>query len=225
MFYFQKIFAKNPYTQLRKHLVKVECTVNKLDELLQLFYTGDIPALLPMIEEVSRLEHECDLVKNDLRKSLAKRTFFSANREQLYTVLRLQDDIADSCEKVAMLFQLQKLEPRPEILEAFQKFAMKNIEAFGWTMKIMNEIETICESTFGGYEALKVKGLIDELSYLEHEADVLKREFMKKFFEIADGMSAPTFYLWMRLIDELGLISHSSEKQAMALRYILDLKT
>ena len=66
--------------------------------------------------------------------------------------------------------------------------------------------------------------MADKTSFKEHEADVLKTRVRKEFFSQADNLSPSAFYIWTKLIDEVGSISHISERLANRIRMILELK-
>ncbi|MCB1085078.1 MAG: DUF47 family protein, partial [Chlamydiia bacterium] len=77
---------------------------------------------------------------------------------------------------------------------------------------------------FGGVEAEKVKTIIEQTSRIEYEADKLKHALMKEFFQRAENVKPPVFYLYTRLVEEINQISHISEKLAICIRMILELK-
>ena len=83
---------------------------------------------------------------------------------------------------------------------------------------------SLLEASFGGIEAERVKVMVDQTSYKEYESDLLMHQLMKAFINQADDLSPPSFYLWTRLIEEIGAISHLCEKLAIKIRMILDLK-
>jgi uncharacterized protein Yka (UPF0111/DUF47 family) len=116
-------------------------------------------------------------------------------------------------------------------LEAFDNFHAdilalyeKNEEAFLSTKRIIEEMDELLESSFGGIEAEKVKAMVEQTAYMEHEADIMRRKFMKKLFANGDSLSAPAFYLWTRLAEDIGSLSHISERLANRIRMILELK-
>jgi len=100
----------------------------------------------------------------------------------------------------------------------------KNEEVFLDAKHIIEEIDELLESSFGGIEAEKVKEMVEQTAFKEHKAEKMKNALLKKFFAQADTLSAPSFYLWTRLIEEIGSISHISERLANRIRMILELK-
>ena len=178
----------------------------------------------PLAEVLSKLEHEADLTKNDIRNHMPRSLFLPIDRNQLLEILAIQDSISDKAEEIGNLLTLRALDNIKPLLDGLQKLFKKNAEAFWHTRQIVKELDDLVESTFGGAEAQKVKAMIVQTSYLEYESDKLKHDLTKTLFKHADNLPTPAFYLWNRLIEETGTISHISEKLAIRIRMILELK-
>ncbi|MCB1108948.1 MAG: DUF47 family protein, partial [Chlamydiia bacterium] len=85
-------------------------------------------------------------------------------------------------------------------------------------------MEELLESSFGGIEAEKVKRLVEKTAFKEYEADKAKYALTKMLCAKGQGLSTPGFYLGHRLINEVGQLSHLSERLANRIRMILELK-
>lgn len=79
------------------------------------------------------------------------------------------------------------------------------------------------ESSFGGLEAEKVKSMVEVTAFKEYEAEKMRRQLMKQLFAKGDSLTPPVFHLWMNLIEEIGELSHLSERLANRIRMILEL--
>jgi len=217
-----KIFGNSPFALLQTHMHKVGKCMQVLKEVFQAMEDRNEELLSSLVPQLSKLEHEADLTKNDIRNHLPKSIFLPIDRSQFLEILSIQDTIADKTEEIGNLLVLQKLDMTPEFTKLFMKFVEKNIDTFWFVRDILKEMEELIEASFGGKEAQKVKGMIDQTAYAEHESDVMKRDLMQEFYKIAEELPTPTFYLWTKLIDEVGAISHTSERLAMRIRLILE---
>ncbi len=217
-----KIFGKSPFSLLQTHMHKVGHCMKKLADVFELLENCDEETLEQAVVELSNLEHQADLTKNDIRKNLPRSIFLPIDRSQFLEILSMQDDLADQAEDVGNLLILAPVEWIPELKENFHQFFEKNMEAFWDTREIVREMGELIESSFGGKEAEKVKEMIEQTSYKEHESDKMKRNLMKILFSNASKFSAPAFYMWTKLIEEIGAISHISEKLAIRIRLILE---
>lgn len=219
-----KLFGKSPFSPLQVHMKKVGSCIKKLTEIFEGIANGKLENLEEHVAELSNLEHEADMAKNDIRNHLPKSLFLPIDRSQLLEILSIQDNIADKAEEIGNLLILCPLKSFEVFTPTFQEFFRKNIETFWNARLIIKEFDELLESSFGGLEAQKVKEMADETSYKEYEADVLKTKVRKEFFAHADSLSSSVFYVWTKLIDEIGSLSHISERLANRIRMILELK-
>ncbi|MCF7806196.1 MAG: TIGR00153 family protein [Simkaniaceae bacterium] len=219
-----RLFGKSPFAPLQSHMEKVGACITKLSEIFTAIFNHQLDQIEGLVPILSKLEHEADLTKNDIRNHLPTSLFLPVDRSQILEILALQDSIADKAEEIGYLLTLKPFEPIRELHEGLKELFDKNIEAFNDTLKITKEMEQLLEASFGGMEAQRVKVMVDQTSYREYESDLLKHQLMKQFFAQADALSTPVFYMWIRLIEEIGQISHLCEKLAIRIRMILDLK-
>ncbi|MCI5051506.1 MAG: TIGR00153 family protein [Simkaniaceae bacterium] len=217
-----KIFGKSPFSLLQTHMHKVCHCMNVLVEVFDAFEKRDHAELERQVSQLSSYEHEADLTKNEIRKNMPRSIFLPIDRSQFLEILAMQDDIADKAEDVGNLLVLHPLQPIPEISDVLRQFFEKNVETFRDVREIVREIGELIESSFGGKEAEKVKSMIEQASFKEHESDIMKRSLLKVFFEKAESLSTPQFYMWTKLIEEIGAISHISENLAIRIRLILE---
>jgi hypothetical protein len=66
--------------------------------------------------------------------------------------------------------------------------------------------------------------MVEKTAFKEYESTVLKLKTLKEFFNFADTLSHSSFYLWLRLIEEVGEIARLSERLANRIRMVLELK-
>lgn len=218
-----KLFGKSPFEHLQNHMHKVTNCMKQLEELFAHIQTQDFEEIEKQIPIISNLEHEADLCKNDIRNHLPKSIFLPIDRSQFLEILSLQDKLADKAEEIGNLFLYQPVKTSPvDIFPYFSELTKKNLDAFWQVRSIIQEMNQLLESSFGGAEAEKVKEMIDLTSYIEYESDCIKRKSLQIFFEKAEKLPYPSFYLWLQIIEEVGAISHISEKLATRIRLILE---
>ena len=224
MQYFSKLFSRAPFDLLELHMEKVIACLVQLDEVLNIF-EGTEPARLELLARcVSELEHEADLIKNDIRSTLPKSFLFTVDRGNFLEILAVQDDLADVAEEIANLLTMKSLTIPPDIKDDFHTYKNKNMEAVLCVKEIVFSFEELLEASFGGPVAEKIQRKIEETAFTEHEADILKHKLLTSLLKISDTLSTADFYLWMRITDALGKISHSAEKLALRIGMLLDFK-
>lgn len=221
---FLNLFGRSPFTPLQTHMGKVRECVLKVPSLFDAIKEGNYDRLSILAEEISKLEHDADLVKNDIRNHLPNSLFLPIDRRQLLEILSLQDHIADRVEDLSVLLNLKRVVIPPQLQERMEQFVAINIETFEGACLIVKELHELLESSFGGIEAEKVSAMVQLVAYKEHEADLVQNALLKTLFGLEDQMSYGTFYLWIQATKAIAEISNLSEKLANRIRMTLELK-
>lgn len=218
------LFGRSPFAPLQSHMESVALCVYRLIELFEALEQKDYHRLDQLAEEISQLEHDADLIKNDIRNHLPKSLFLAIDRASLLEILSLQDSIADKVEDIAVIISLKPLELLPQFKEEFRQFLTKNIEAFDEAKLIIQELHELVESSFGGIEAEKVRSMVDVVAFREHEADLLQRKLLKCFYKAEEQLNFITFHQWQKMFENISAISNLSENLAVRIRMTLELK-
>jgi len=219
-----KLFCKSPFAPLQTHIDKVACCVGELPALFKVMLAQDAGEIERLCSRISRLEHEADLTKNDIRNHLPRSLFLPLDRETLLEILGLQDAIAGQAEKIAHRAKMRKFELIEEMRDEFILFCEKTMEVFWLAHKVIKELEGLLESLFGGIEAEKVKGMVDTIAFYKHEMDHLLNQLLKRLYQKGDALSVPAFHLCFSLIEEIGLLAQLSESLGHRVRMLLELK-
>lgn len=218
------LFGRSPFAPLQKHMEKVSLCVHLLKDLFETIEKKDYAAAETLAEKIADIEHQADLMKDDIRNHLPKSLYLPIDRSQLLEILSTQDKIADMAEDVAVLTTLKPLELLPAFAVEYKEFLRKNISTFDSALLIINDMHELLESSFGGNEAEKVKALVDEVSFKEHDVDVVQVILLKKLFSTENEMTYTTFHLWQKIFEATAAISNLSEKLADRVRMTLELK-
>src|SRR3984893_12086013 len=105
-----RLFGKSPFAPLQNHMQKVSLCMKKLTSIFESLHKKDAEKIEKLVAELSELEHEADLTKNDIRNHLPKSLFLPIDRAHFLDILSIQDTIADETEKVGILLTLRPLE-------------------------------------------------------------------------------------------------------------------
>jgi predicted phosphate transport protein (TIGR00153 family) len=218
------LFGRSPFAPLQSHMDKVAGCVHLLQDLFENIEAANFPAVEEVAAQIAELEHQADIIKNHIRSHLPKSLFLPIDRSHLLEILALQDRIADKAEDVAVLATVKPLQVLTSFKMEFKEFLHKNLVAFDSSRSIIKEMHDLLESSFGGIEAEKVRAMIDNVAYEEHEVDLIQRQLLKKIFQSENEMSYTTFYLWQKICETLAAISNLSENLAFRVRMTLELK-
>lgn len=219
-----RLFGKSPFAPLQSHMNKVASCVEKLTKIIEALTNQEVDKIQRLVHDLSQLEHEADITKNDIRNHLPKSLFMPMDRSHFLEILSLQDSIADRAEDAGITLTLRPLDGWETFQIDLTEFFVKSIEVFWDAKRIIEEIDELLESAFGGIEAEKVKSMVEETAFKEHKAQKAKTQFLKKFLTQGEFLSTPAFYHWIRLIEDIGGIAQFSEKLANRIRMVLELK-
>lgn len=219
-----RLFGKSPFAPLQSHMNKVASCMEKLTKIIESLAHQETEKIERLVGDLSQLEHEADITKNDIRNHLPKSIFMPIDRAHFLEILAIQDSIADMAEDVGITLALRPLQNYDFYQEELLEFYLKSAEVFWNAKRIIEEIDELLESSFGGIEAEKVKSMVEETAYKEHLAQKLKKQFLKKLFTSGENLSSSAFYHWLRLIEDIGAVAQRSEKLANRIRMVLELK-
>jgi predicted phosphate transport protein (TIGR00153 family) len=219
-----RLFGKSPFAPLQTHMNKVGSCVEKLTRIFEVLPKMEMETIERLAMELSSLEHEADLTKNDIRNTLPTSIFMPIDRGHFLEILSIQDTIADKAEEIGFLLTLRPLERFDDFKEQLAILFKKNATVFWSAKQIIEEIDDLLESSFGGIEAEKVKSMVEQTAFKEHEANRMKHTLLKQLFTSGENLSTPSFFLWQRLIEEISTLAKLSEKLANRIRMVLELK-
>ncbi len=219
-----KLFGWSPFRLLQQHMGQVSTCVAKMCEALDAFERESWAEVESAAEEISRLEHKADKIKDQIRGNLTRRLFLPIDRGRVLEILALQDTLADRAEDVAVLLTIKRLKILPGIADQFRKFRDMNIKAVTLVAKIIDQFDELVETGFGGTTADKIRVMVHDVAYAEHEVDLIQRKLLKDLLARETELSAGDLYLWMQLIRQLASLSNGSENLANRTLAILESK-
>ena len=216
------VFGRSPFVPLQMHMEKVVECVGEVPKILETYKQGDSKKVESMAYNLSKMEHEADIIKHDIRNSLPRGLFMPVDRSKLLKILNLQDGIANRAENVGMLLTFKQAKRFKGFDVAFDDFLEKCIATFDMSRNIIEQLDELLEAGFGGIEAQKVHGMIDQVSRKEYESDVSQRELVRLLLTHEDSISYGDFFLWTRVIQQIGGIADRSDNLASAVRITLE---
>ena len=219
-----KLFGQSPIVPLQAHMEKVTQCIQKVKQMFEALRRGDQALIEKLAEETSALEFEADQIKHDIQSHLPKRLFMAIERSRILDILAVQDNIADKAENIGVLMSLRAMKLPDWLADDFNAFLDKNIEAFEGARGIVNQLDELLETGFGGGEAERVLRKVEEVAQMEHEVDLIQRQMLKSLLTNEGELSTGDFFLWTKLFKQVGDLSNLSERLANRVRRTLELK-
>lgn len=219
-----KMFGKSPFGPLQEFMSKISLCISLLPELFERFIAGDYEKIMELVEEISFREHEADIVKTDIRSHLPHTMLLPIDRRDLLEVIANMDAIADLAEDIAVLVSMKKIIMPAELKDAFLPYlqlCMKSVDALA---NLFKELDELLQASFGGPEAQKINSIIDEISLMEHKADIAGRQLARKLFTFDKVMPPVDVFLFFKIFNKVADLSNFAEKVANRIRIWLILK-
>lgn len=217
-----QIFGKSPFIPLQMHMEKVAECIAEIPGIMQAYLHGDTEQVASLAIKISKLEHNADLLKHDIRKNMPRGLFMPVDRAKLLRILSLQDNIANRAENLAVLLTFKECSTFNAFDEHLATFLKNCLETFELAKRVIDEFDELLESGFGGVEAGTVNRLVDEVARKEYECDLCQRDVVSLLLRNEDKLSYGSFFLWTRIIQQIGGIADRSDNLCAAVRETID---
>ncbi len=215
------LFRKSPFEPLRHHMKTVMDCVAYVRPMFEAVRDDDDDRLQDLARKVFKAEHVADTIKDEIRQTIPKRFFLPVYRGDLLGYVKLQDDIADAVEDIAVLLTLKKLTLPPALVDGTFEYVDKVLDVCAQTRDLGDYLPTLVEGDMAGKEATQALQMIAAVEKAEWEADRLQYSLSQNLFEHEDEMKASDLMLWFRIFHEIGQLANFAEKTGDRLRRML----
>lgn len=219
-----KLFGRSPFVPVQHHMQQVAVGVEQLQPLLNAYLGGDAAQVEQLAGQIAESEATADQMRLDIQRTIKKGMFLAVDRSRLVKMVTLQDRLADKAGNIGRLMML-KASPQPLPFEAeARQLTDSSLATFAAVRKIIDELDELLETSFGGAEAQLVQQLVREVHDREREADAAQMRTLQAVFASDDALTTGQFYLWMRVLKQTGSIADLSESLADRVQSVLELK-
>ncbi len=215
------MFNVSPFEPMRHHMACVMKCVSYVRPMFEAVRDGQYDQLQEIAQKVFKVEHEADIIKDDIRRAIPTRFFLPVYRGDLLGYLKLQDDMADESEDLAVLLTVKKLELPAVLVESTFNYVDKVMDVCRQTQGIADYLPTLVHGDMAGKEAEHALKLVAAVEKAEWEADRAQYTLSQLLFAQEDSMKPTDIFLWFRIYGELGQLANHAEKTGDRLRRML----
>ena len=212
---------KSPFGQLLEHMCKVRECVDVIREGLIRYYSGDYSSFSEVAKTVSRLEHEADLIKSNLRNHLPRTVLMPVDKGKFMWALREQDKMLDHAENLVIMLDMR----RTKVPKKLQKLFIEHIELVSKTVYMMEKavenIKDLIETSFVKREREQTKEFIYDVHEFEHKADEKKYEMTQGIYDLEKTLDPMDVYHLLKIADWVDDIADHAENVADWLRAMI----
>lgn len=217
----EDLFRESPFEPLRYHMKKVMECVAFVRPMFEAVRDQNYDNLQDIARKIFKTEHDADIIKDEIRQTIPKRFFLPVYRGDLLGYLKLQDDMADSVEDIAVLLTIKQLKLSASLVEPTFEYISKVDDVCLQACEIGDYLPTLVEGDMVGKEAEHVLQQIAAVEKKEWEADRIQYSLSQQLFSLEDEMKASDLILWFRVYGELGQLANFAEKTGDRLRRML----
>ena len=212
---------KSPFNQLLEHMEKVRECIDLLGDGMIRYYRGDYKDFSEISKKVSKIEHEADLIKGNLRNHLPSSLFMPVDKGKFLWALREQDAILDHAENLAHMLDMRHTKIPKELQPVFidhAKLVVKTVKAME---DAVSNIRDLVESSFVKREREQTKQYIYKVHEMEYKADKKKYDLTKGIYSVEKKLDPMDVYHLLKIADWVDDIADHAENVADWLRAMI----
>jgi predicted phosphate transport protein (TIGR00153 family) len=216
------IFGSSPVEPLQLHMGVCHRAASDLRALVAATQSQDWENAEACLRQISQREHEADVLKQQIRRTLTKpRMLMPVHREDLLKLILAQDAIANLAKKTGRLILWRKLVFPESVGERFLQLLERTTAASKKARKSIRRLDELFETSFRGPEAERVEEIIGELDEIETETDRLQRAVRDALLEIEKDHDPIDVMFMYQAIDLVGEIADMAERVGRRLENLL----
>jgi len=212
---------KTPFIQLVNHMCKVSEGISILEKGLINYYKGEYTGFSDITKKVSKIEHEADIIKGNIRNHLPSSLLMPVDKGKFLWALREQDAILDHAENLTEMLDMR----HTKIPKELQKLFIEHADLVMDTVKAMEEavcnIRDLVETGFVKREREQTKEFIYKVHKLEWKADKKKYEMNKGIYKLEKKLDPMDVYHLLKITDWVDEIADHAENVADWLRSMI----
>ncbi|HEY1029150.1 MAG TPA: TIGR00153 family protein [Pseudomonas sp.] len=218
---FVSLFGRSPIGPMQQHIAKAhECAAN-LVPFFEAVMAEDWVRVEQVQQEMSRLEHEADKLKKNVRLHLPKSLFLPVPRSDLLELLSVQDKVANRAKDIAGLMLGREMAIPQSLQPLMRAYVQRSVDASAQALKAMNELDELLETGFSGREAVLVETLIEELGTIENDTDRMQIEVRRNLFKLEKDLPPVDVMFLYQIIDWIGDVADRAQRVGNRLEQLL----
>jgi len=215
------MFRASPFEPLYTHRLRVrECT-DLVRPLFLAILDGNTKTQEEITQRIITAERQADILKVEVRRIIPKGIFLPVNREDLLRYLKIQDDLADAVQDIAILASMKKMPLPSEMREDVLQYVDTVLMVCQHADESTDHLKPLVEAGFKGSDVQKVLQLAEKAELGETTADEQGIRLARKLFTFEDQMKATDVMLWFRILDYVGKLADYAERTGEWLRNML----
>ena len=209
---FSAMFGRSPFQPLLAHIVKVNDCADQLLPFFEDSLNGDWQAAGTHRETITRLEHEADELKTELRLNLPNTMFLPVSRSDLLDLISVQDKIANKVRDITGIMLGRSMQMPEPLAESMRHYMQTSVACVAQARQALEELKDLLESGFGRNVSDVMQNLIRELHTLEQQTDAQQVAIRRQLFTLEESLPPVEVMFLYKIIDWVGELSDLAER-------------
>jgi predicted phosphate transport protein (TIGR00153 family) len=214
------LFGRSPVQPMQRHMKAAVACAREVLPFAEAMVAGDVAGMERHRDEIERLEHKADAIKNEIRSGLPRRFLMAVERRDMLDILDSQDSIADVAQDVAELAVLREMTVPETLRDALLRLVRRVIDTCEQAERIINELDELVETGFGEREVARVEEMLGELGRMESDTDEMGKSLVRELFGLENELGVSTVF-WYQWINWIGNIADHAERVGNRLRLLI----
>lgn len=217
---FSAMFGRSPFQPLLAHIVKANECADQLLPFFEASLVGDWDKATELRENVTRLEHEADVLKTDLRLNLPSTMFLPVSRSDLLDLISVQDKIANKVRDITGIMLGRKMYVPDDLADPMRDYMITSVACVAQARQALEELMELLESGFGRNVSDVMHDMIRELHNLEHQADSQQVAIRRRLFQLESQLPPVDVIFLYKIIEWVGEVSDRAERVGSRLQIL-----
>ncbi|PXX98277.1 TIGR00153 family protein [Halomonas sp. LBP4] len=217
---FSAMFGRSPFQPLLAHIVKANECADQLLPFFEAALVGDWEAAEAHRETVTRLEHEADELKTELRLNLPNTMFLPVSRTDILDLISVQDKIANKVRDITGIMLGRRMQVPEPLAQPMRDYMQTSVACVAQARHALEELKDLLESGFGRNVSDVMQKLIRELHVLEQQADSQQVAIRRQLFELESQLPPVDVVFLYKIIDWVGELSDRAERVGSRLQIL-----
>ncbi|HCF5570927.1 TPA: TIGR00153 family protein [Pseudomonas aeruginosa] len=218
---FISLFGRSPIGPMQQHIAKAHVCAAGLLPFFRAVIAEDWAQVEQVQQDMVRLEQEADRLKKNVRMHLPKSLFLPVPRSDLLELLSVQDKVANRAKDIAGLMLGRRMRIPLPLQGQMLAYVQRSVDASAQALRVVNELNELLETGFGGRETSLVESMVEELEAIENDTDRIQVEVRRELFRLESELPPVDVMFLYQIIEWIGDVADRAQRVGNRLEQLL----
>jgi predicted phosphate transport protein (TIGR00153 family) len=216
-----RLFASSPFESLQELLEKIDVCVKHIEPMVKANIDADFDEVKKHFKEITKAEHEADLVKSKIRNKLPRTLFLPIDRWHFLEIIASADKIADAAEDLGYLMTVRHTHIPESLVSEYESLTSKSLACYELIKEVVDGFGLLVDAGFSGPVAEEYVQKTMQIDHLEWETDKQMYKLTQHLFELENKISLLDIIMLRDFSREIARLADASETLGKKIRRVL----